>query len=292
MDEIPIYATVPPPSYNSPPPPHKVRFAVIGEAWSWYRADMGSWIAAVLLCGLIMGVLALPGYFIMFDGFFNTSMQQQPFPQTALPIGSFLWGYLAMLPAILCSYLLIAGIWRRALMQIRGQKPEFGEIFKLNGQGKQVLIFSLILLIISIVPGVFSILLQTYKLPPILGDVIGILFLILELIFMLLAMTLYFVPIIIVDQKMDAIPAIKLAFMTFYRHAFALLGVTICAVLLSYLGLFACGIGILFTVPSLAFVHPVIYNDFFRPIAPATSEHPNRKVKQRIWLLQAIVGYI
>ncbi len=271
-----------PPPFMSPttplPPPHKVRIEAIGDAWRLYMADIGQWILSVLLINLILVVPMFIVVAIMFGSVFSqvsagANRASSQFP--AIPVGGLILFFAALIPIVIVGQLLNTGLQRRALLQARGQAPEFSEVFKLNGMGLQVIIFAagLYVAVAILEIAMFALVnpfqsAGTFDISRIfIVDGVG-------LVFGCLQFLIIFAPLIIVDQGLTAWAAVKKSVATFGPQFFPLLGVMILTVILVECGALACGIGILFTMPLMYIIYGVIYNDFFRPMPVNVAEQP------------------
>lgn len=224
--------------------------------------------------GLIISPLLIIYYVLVMEGMgFNFSAINMHTPH---PIYTFV-AILVLIPFILVSQILTAGIYRRAIMQIRGGQPSVGEMFNLEGQGKQVMIFAAIVGAVAGVQQVLNFLFQSLgRTNPNMAILGSLVILVLAIVVFAFEVLILFTPMIIVDQKMDAVDAIKLSISTLTPHFFPLIGVIICGVLFAYvIGLVACFVGIIFTLPSLILLAPTIYNDFFRPLKAESGQFPN-----------------
>src|SRR6266516_1832935 len=119
-----------PPQGNYPPPPPRVRFETIGEAWRWFQQQMGVWIGAILIAGV--GYLAVSMLAnLVFTGTVNgPNFQNWNTPEAGAKIGG---GIAALLVEWFVEYALYAGLFTLALRQIRGQPISIGDMFSVGG---------------------------------------------------------------------------------------------------------------------------------------------------------------
>ncbi|MHB8636649.1 MAG: hypothetical protein ACYC96_09270 [Fimbriimonadaceae bacterium] len=264
------------------PPPLRVRFDAIGDAWRLYMLDMGQWIGGVLLAIIVtaapifvlelivFGLIVPGGLFGAGVTPFGAPGRIESFRTAGLAIS------LASLPIAACTQLLSIGLQRRALLQARGLPSPISDMFNLDGMGMHVLLFNLLYVLIGLPVQLYSASTNTQSNPfaffePTHFMVLGGFWLAMAAIHLLLAFT----PLIIVDQRLAVGPAIAKSVSTFGPHFWPLAGVLTCAYLLGFSGALACGIGFLFTAPVLSTVYGVVYNDFFRPAQAVATEQPS-----------------
>jgi hypothetical protein len=262
-----------PPTFSEPqssfPPPRRVRLAAIGEAWRWYMADVANWILATLLVGIIGAVpYFLIGLVVRLSLVGNLSSLN---PSRITSNNIIL--ILAVAPIGVLIQLLIVGLQHRAVLQVRGVKTEITEMFNLGGMGLQVLLYNIVFFLALLPLQIASALSQNPADPTAIfqsGHAIvyfGSLF-VMFLIQILFSMT----PLLIVDQKLNFGAAIVKNLRTFGPQFLPLAGVILCTMLFSFVGMVACCVGVLFTLPVLNVTYGVIYNDFFR--ATTTNDTP------------------
>lgn len=247
----------------------RVRFDAIGDAWRLYMADVGQWFLSVLL---LIVVTAAPAMLIsmlvgmaMSPGWPSQTVAASPAgvhaSQTSQLVSTFI-----LIPVNIVSQLLATGILRRGILQLRGLPAPIGEIFNLEGRGMAVLGYGCVYVLMWLPGQIYYAFAVNPSNPFSIFDpgrlAVGA---VISLVLAIIQLAVRFAPLLIVDQKMGLLPALNLSATTFMPRMLPLLGVTICAGLLSCLGALACGIGVLFTIPVFYAVYSVIYNDFFRP---------------------------
>ena len=266
-----------------PPPPQRVRFDAIGDAWRLYQADMAQWIVAVVLVVVITIVpifivqMVITSIMMPGGGIFGTAGGKMGSPEALSGMRSAnLVSTFVAIPLSVCTQLLTAGLQRRALLQARGHQTQITEIFRLDGMGLHVLAFAVLFVLIALPMQLYFASLNDPSNPFALFEPSRMFTLCGGgLVMIALQILLLFTPLIIVDQHLSVGQAIKKSFSTFGPQFFPLLGVLICTLLLAMCGGVLCGIGVLFTLPVAYTIYGVIYNDFFRPAPVGNVEQPS-----------------
>lgn len=245
-------------------------------------ADMGNWIVAVLLVllvaivpamiiRLIITAIMVPGGILGASG----ARLGSPDVPGGMRIAN-LVSTLVVIPFSVCTQLLMTGLQRRALLQVRGYQTQITEIFRLDGMGMHVLAYVVLYVLFSLPFQLYYAYSNDPSNPFAIFEPIRLFTLCgAGLVILVLQVLLSFTPLIIVDQHLTIGPAIKKSFETFAPQFFPLLGVLICGGLLAACGVFACIIGMLFTMPVIYTLYGVLYNDFFRPIPVGAVEAPS-----------------
>lgn len=229
-----------------------ISLSAISDAWRTYSPDLVGWIARVLIFLVIGGV----GFgVLMAAGIFSLSSAAEG------KSGGILY---VLAVSVLSPFLnlLTIGLLRCGLIAVRGAKPAIGDMFDLEGRGKPVLIFLFIMQCLSLPYLLIS------WLAPLLGLGLGLLF---QILFAIAWMLLLFAPFLIFDQGKQPVDAIKESFGVLSKQFLMLLVLMICTGIVGEIGAFACGIGVLFTLPFMFVVPAIVYNDFY-PVQPAAPQ--------------------
>lgn len=226
------------------PGPGVVRFDAIGDAWNLFRQEMGTWMALIVLFFVVFVGVFLVGAFVLVGVDFGLKGAQVN-PNAAEVINGIVvflfYGFLFFFIAVLSG-----GLFRAACKQTRGQPIGAGDLFgtfdiagRLAGALILVGLATMLGFLLCIIPGYM---------------VAGRLMLVFPLI---------------VDGRMSATEAIGQSWN-------ALRGQTIMATLFNFiislisgLGIYLCGIGILFTLPLYYLGIAIVYRDYFmtKPVA-------------------------
>lgn len=264
--------SVSPPTAGYPSPgsfPPRVRFAAIGDAWNQLTSDLGGWIVA----SLISLILIVVGYFIL-------TLISIPLTLVTFGLGALVMVLVGTVPLML----LVAGLMRRALSQIRGLVLPATSIFDLGGRGKETALYAVYMTAVNVAAQVVTIivgLLFTALLGPAGLALMFLVTIVVALIIAVIQSMLIFGIIMVVDQELSAKEAFTKALETFMPHKWSTWGMSIVWSICSELGAIACGVGVIFTFPLFAITPAVIYNDFFPepqaapdPTAPAAYPRP------------------
>lgn len=210
-------------------------FGMIGDAWQMIMGNIWPFVvwSVVVMIGQFAFSFINQMISIAFN-FSNPSTQEEALGRAGL-------AYVASLPVSLMSAAFIAvmagGLIVMALKEIRGEKAEFGDIFSGFSSGAIHLAIAGFLIQLAagfgfclcIIPGL--------------------------LLYGLFMTTFPF----IVDQKMTAIDAMKASFNLIRDQMWMALGVYLVAIICSILGLIACCIGIVVTLPIVYIVSALAY---------------------------------
>ena len=141
------------------------------------------------------------------------------------------------------------GMHRMAVKQMRGQMISVGDLFS-GSDGFPAVLGASILMGLAMIPAVLTI----------VGP------------YVLAGLWMLTIPLII-DQRIGAIEAMR-------RSWHALKGQWVMAALFYFVvaiiagcGIYACGVGVLFSYPLLFLIHTIVYSDFFNP--PGMYPGPN-----------------
>ncbi len=166
---------------------------------------------------------------------------------------------IAMLLTPLTFGLLAGPLWAGVVMIVlalidrRDPKPEVGDVF----QGFNLFQPAFLFVLGVGVAGMAGILVLIFV--PFFGPVLSSAFALCLLTAVMFALYL------IVDRKQNVQDAVKSSFETVQKSFFPFLGLFFVASLLSSLGVIACGIGVVVTLPILCCILGVAYRDVFGP---------------------------
>ena len=221
----------------SPPPPARVRFETIGESWRWFQQQMGVWIPAILIAGIAYIAASSISNLLFTGSFSGPDFSDWANPAT----GSKLGGYVAaMLLTYFVQYALWAGLFNLAIKQIRGQAISVGTIFDVGGVVLRVLGASFV---VGLAAGV------------------GFIFCILPGL-VVFGLTMFTIPLII-DRNMGITEAISESWSTLKSDWLNASVFHLVAIIIGYIGLLGCGVGILFTLPLYFLAVSSVYRDFY-----------------------------
>lgn len=243
MSEIPPQFTEYPRADMRP----RIRFEAIGEAWRFMTANLGIWVLASFLTVVLTLLLFLPFYVMGIVKMIGMD-QQRP------DIGQIMSFYgLIFLSSILSGVgqsIGLAGMYNMALKQIQGYEISIKDYFPSGG------------VILSHVGAGLLIA---------LGTMVGSFFCYLPgLLFAGLTMLTH--PII-AHRRLGAIEAMKTSWNLMKNDMWMALAFFFVVSLAAGLGMFACGIGILFSFPLLPLGIALVYRDY-TVADPAASAGP------------------
>lgn|GEM_PF-3908694 len=262
MSDIPPqFASYPRPTdprqYSGPP---AFRIEAITEAWMIFKSDMATWVVIELLMAFIGFLTQLPGTVFAIMNTDHPAVLKTP---TALA----LTGVFALLSAGVVG-VLQGGFYRVILGRMRLQYEGILDIFKANGEGVKLILWSILLALPSLAASTYYTVtapVQTNPQNP-FGEINSVLILLVVLLLIgLLLFPFFLTPLIIVDKKLSIGEAAALSWKTVTRSLGKALAFYFCASVVSALGIVACGIGILFTLPLFSLSIAVAYRDHFMP---------------------------
>lgn len=247
------------PGYPGPygPRPPEVNFDVIGEAWKLFQQQMGTWIAAVLIVGIITGGISFTlGLAI---GISAPPSTRSPDSISDVLNGTRLGGELVIrLVTGLLSMIFSAGLFRMAIRQVRGQQISVGDMFSVVDVLGSVIGTAILV-------GIFAFL--------------GLMCCILP-IFVVYGTTMFAMPLV-VDARLGPVDAISRSWETLKPQWLMAAIFYFVVSLLASLGILLCCVGILFTAPLMPLSIAVLYRDFFigpnmvpQPLGTPTLNYP------------------
>lgn len=229
-----------PPNNYGYPQRSPVSLDVIGEAWTLFSRDMGTWIVAQLVCGAI----GFGGYLAMLAIIFGSTALLGGGRGNNISTGSgILFGLVLFITYVLYILALLfvsAGLHRLATKQIRGQPISIADLFSVTDCFVKFLILSILMGFAVLIGELF--------------------FIIPGLIFAGLFML---APMLLIDGGLSPIEAMKKSWEALKSDWLMATVVYFVLVIVASLGAAACGVGLLFTMPLLYLGTAIIYRDVF-----------------------------
>ena len=204
-----------------------VSTAVIGQAWQTLMTNLGVWIGISVVYMLVMGAL----YFVqslLLERDARGLPQQTPF------------SYFFLFLISIVSLFLGAGLFKVALTQLRTGRAEFGELFGIFDVAAPLFIAAVLTSLLTsvgfalcIVPGV------------------------------LISLGLSMATPLILDQKAEAIAAMKRSWAVCRAHLGSLFVLGLVLGVINMVGACACGLGFVVTLPLTYLTFAIVYRDLF-----------------------------
>jgi hypothetical protein len=220
------------------PVPARVSFDRLEEAWTLLKARAGAWILLAFVATVITTAVAFPLGFAV--GMFEEAMKTAGLDQqthAAMLIFSFI---VQQLVGIAINSFWLAGLYRAACKQIRGEEFGVGTLF----EGMEVL------------PSVFA-----AQLFLTIAVIAGAIFCIVPGLLIATRCMLY--PPLIVDGRQNGTAALGASWRALEGQTLIAFAFMLVTGLLSALGLFLCCVGIFFTAPLYTLSVTLMYRDFF-----------------------------
>jgi hypothetical protein len=235
----------PPPSFPGYTPRPQIRFEVIGEAWRMVQQQLGSWIVVMLVYLVVLGIFQ--GLLQVMAGAFQFQPRTGEIPNPSQMLGRMFVGPFALvyLLNLAVNILLTAGLYRLGTKQVRGEDITVGDIFSVTDVFGPLIIASIVTSIMLMVAACCCIL-------P---------------VFPVAALLMFTVPLI-VDQRLDALAAVRASWAALKQDALMATLFFIVVSIVGSLGIIACCVGILVTFPIMIVSISILYRDFFLPASP------------------------
>jgi hypothetical protein len=225
------------------------RLEAIGNAWTWITRELAVWPVAFLLYWLISAAASLPVSL-------PSIIEQPRMPDHGADVWALMPWNVHSWPVVVLNYAgsiaigiflypLAAAIMFAALRRLRGEPMDVGRVFDLRGKYWTLVATSAMTAGISLAAFAMCVL-------PAL----------------LIAPLFMFVPLIVMDRDLGAWDAVKLSAKTIGEHYWSALGFMIVVGFASILGVFACCVGLIFTIPIQWLAIAIVYNEFFPPTRP------------------------
>lgn len=238
--------TVPPGyHYMQPPDPTRprVRFEAIEEAWNLFRQQMGPWIGATLIFLALIGVFYIAWIvWVLSSGIIPTRPVPAGGPPPMPNLGPTTILLLTLFGIVLWLLVafLMAGMFRMAVRQARGERISMGDLFSAGDAWLRVLGAYILVSMVGMV-GFFLLILPAF-------------------IFAGLLMLTF--PLI-VDQRVGMMEAMQRSWDALKKEWLMAALFYVVVSLLAGIGVYLLGIGLLFTFPLFFLSLAVVYRDFF-----------------------------
>ncbi len=217
--------------------PAEVRLAAISEAWEFVKAKWGTWVGIIVVQTIISN-LVVQGLTLLLIG----ATGPQGAANQRVSSNFLLFQGLIFLISLVMNAFFSAGIFRTAIKQVRGGQISVGDLFSAG----DVTLSAIAGLILS-------------------SLAVGLGFVMLIVPGLYLAGRLMFVMPLVADGRLGGIEALKRSWEALRGQGWAALGFNIVAGLAAFLGVLACGVGLLVTLPIYFLSIAVLYRNFFRP---------------------------
>lgn len=234
---------------TEPNPNARVRIGAIGEAWELFKEKMSTWVLIILVylacamgIGIVSNLMALALRSAM-------GMSAQPQKPEELA-GFFMITILQQIVTQSIMAILVVGMFRTAIRQVRGLPIQVSDLFSAADVWLTAIVATFLV-------G--------------LATVGGLLIFIIGALY--IAARLMFTLPLIADARLKATDAMALSWRALGGQVFMAWWFSLVVAIVSGIGILACGIGILFTMPLMSLSYAVLYRDFFLP-QPGLAESP------------------
>lgn len=237
----------------------KATFNAFNEAWDLLWSDSKTWALSMLVFLIASYAIELPVSIpsqLYLQAFINDHPTMRPFELFTSPM------YLGVMvaQAIAGSFAMpfATGYARMGLRAFRGQQPDLAMVFQLDGRYWSLVLYWLLhqmlllaLTCLLVIPGIvfFTLMLSA--------------------------------SLLVLERRMDPVDAMKLSGKTAWPSFWPLFGVVIVSSLAGAMGIIACCVGALFTMPVIYLAQAAVYRQLFEgspsepcPAPPIVSEHP------------------
>ena len=237
------------------PQPGVVSIDAISVAWRIISSDWGTWILASLLVAAIsfaLGLVFAPiQNMIAYGGPLGPKPGTPPDPRAIyVSLGA---GIPFNIINGTLSFILTAGLMEMAMRKLEGRPTNAGDALLGFNRAGDLIVAGLL-----------------YSIATIIGTYLCI------LPGLIAAALFAFAPLLIMRQNMRGVDALTASARILQPQMWMMVGVVFLAILLTMLGVCACCIGIIFTMPIFSVTVAVIYSSFFPPIQaqPYASQPP------------------
>src|SRR5262245_345022 len=236
----------------------EVRWEWIGEAWKLFLNNPAAWIGMILITAIVVVLLVvLPIVFLIIPTGIFASRNETGAALATLGFTLLLIPVIAIV-AIAAGAYLSGGMYRAAIKQTRGEAISVGDLFsggdcflRIFGLGALVVIGSFVLSAVLSVPGTVI-----EGLRP-LGSLVS------NVLACIIGGFIFFAIPLIVDRNMGVFDAIRTSIETTKNQWWMFAIFTFVLGLLSFIGVIACGVGLLVTAPFYFTTPAVAYRDTF-----------------------------
>ena len=247
MGEVPPSNYYRPPMVGPPiaPGPGNVSVDAISVAWRIITSDLATFVVAsviVVAISIALNAILQP---IQAEMMYGTPSLPRPLPGQLFPPDYWVRMWIALPLSMLSGslqYCVNAGLIEIGIRKVEGTPTNVGDLFVPFRRFGQLFLAGLIVGVIVTV-GTFLL-----CLPGLLALAV-----------------LAFTPIFVYRQNLNALDAIKMSYQTLQRDMWMMLAVLFLAGLASMVGVCACCIGIIFTMPIYSVTVALIYGGFFPP---------------------------
>jgi hypothetical protein len=225
--------------------PAKVRFETIGEAWRLLQQQMGVWVGAMCIYIAVTVGIYIVGSLVILPIFLAIAPHGEGAGVIAV-LGMFMSFFALIILVIAASSVMLAGLYRMAIRQVRGEMIAIGDLFSATDLAVPALIATLLVGLATMVGSLFCVI-PAY------------------IVHGLLMLTLP----IIADRRLSPVDAMKASWNALQND---ILMATLYVLVLGFvagLGAVACGVGMVVTMPLFFLGTALVYRDFF--IAPYTA---------------------
>lgn len=212
-----------------------VYFDAIGEAWNVVRADLGTWVAATIVAGVIYYASVLPINLIL--GPKSQEMSGTDLPKVFGLVG--LEMVLGLIPYILYSFM-HTGMIALGVRKLRGEYVNIGMIFE-PFKDFGPMLGTIVLQWVILIAASLACIIPVFFFGPVLTLMTTVAFL----------------------QKVGPMEALNRTFDACKRYWLGLLGLLFITGILAGLGFCACLVGALITIPIYIVVLSIHYRAFF-----------------------------
>lgn len=233
------------PGYYTPRP--QISFEVISEAFNLVKLQMGAWVGATFLCGVVLVIAYIVGISVMVGSMFITGGGRgQGNEGVGLLVQLVMqFGFGAIFTTLIM--LMMGGMMRMALKQVRGETIGIGDLFSVTdvlvpliGTAILMSVIGTVGTMMCFVPGFIAYGLMMFALP------------------------------LVVDQRLGPIEAISQSFNMLKKDWLMATLFYFVASIVGSLGFFACGFGALFTYPIFFLAIVLTYRNYMTGGAPPT----------------------
>ena len=231
--------------YYTPRP--QISFDVISEAFNLVKLQMGAWIGATFLCGVVLVIAYIIGIAVMFGSIFITGGGRGQGNEGAGILVQLVlqFGFGAVFSTLMV--MMMGGLMRMGLKQVRGETIGIGDFFSVTdvllpliGTSILISIVGTIGYMMCLVPGFVAYGLMMFAIP------------------------------LVVDQRLGPIEAISQSFNMLKKDWLMATLFYLVASLVGGLGVIACGFGALFTYPIFILAIVLTYRNYMTGGTPPT----------------------
>jgi len=237
----------------------EVRWEWIGHAWKLFTSDPATWILMLLTGFVLIAVCTIPITMIFGFAVFSGTDFEEPVPGTgfgAMSAGIIVTTILLYIVMLFVTSFVYSGFFRTAIKQARGQSISLADLFSGRDCFLSVLGFQFLMLIAYISLYVI------FYLPALILPGIEVLTLLAAyLVYFVMYGLMFFALPLIVDRRAGVLDAMRKSIELTRSNLIMYAIFFFVVALLSFVGIFGCGIGLLVTAPFIVTVPAVAYRD-------------------------------